>query len=82
VYADVRRSAIYLFQSNNRLTRMTLQQLMQAKSPATQSKGKPASYPVLNAQEVFRGYREVCLIHQGLRYRLRITRRNKLILQK
>jgi hemin uptake protein HemP len=37
---------------------------------------------VLDAQELFQGRREVCIEHAGKRYRLRITRRNKLILQK
>jgi hemin uptake protein HemP len=37
---------------------------------------------VLKAQEIFRGDREICIEHDGVRYRLRITRRNKLILQK
>lgn len=43
---------------------------------------EPPSVPVINAQELFRGRREVVLEHAGVRYRLRITRRNKLILQK
>ncbi len=38
--------------------------------------------PVLRAIELFRGRREICIEHEGKRYRLRITRRNKLILQK
>jgi hemin uptake protein HemP len=38
--------------------------------------------PVVPAQELFRGRREVVIEHDGARYRLRITRRNKLILQK
>jgi hemin uptake protein HemP len=38
--------------------------------------------PVVPAQELFRGKREVVIEHDGARYRLRITRRNKLILQK
>ena len=37
---------------------------------------------VLNATELFRGRREVWIEHEGVRYRLRLTRRNKLILQK
>jgi hemin uptake protein HemP len=50
---------------------------------------KPASPPptqeppiVLDADQLFAGRREVVIEHQGVRYRLRITRRNKLILQK
>jgi hemin uptake protein HemP len=37
---------------------------------------------VIEAEELFRGSREVWIEHEGVRYRLRITRRNKLILQK
>ncbi len=36
----------------------------------------------VSAQEIFQGDREVCIEHEGEIYRLRITRRNKLILQK
>ncbi|MGH7171052.1 MAG: hemin uptake protein HemP [Gemmataceae bacterium] len=37
---------------------------------------------VLHADELFQGQREIWIQHDGKRYRLRITRRNKLILQK
>jgi hemin uptake protein HemP len=37
---------------------------------------------VVSAKELFEGEREICIEHCGERYRLRITRRNKLILQK
>jgi hemin uptake protein HemP len=37
---------------------------------------------VIDAEELFQGGREVWIEHEGVRYRLRITRRNKLILQK
>ncbi len=36
----------------------------------------------LRAEELFRGDHEIWIEHGGVRYRLRITRRNKLILQK
>ncbi len=36
----------------------------------------------IDAEELFRGSKEVWIEHEGVRYRLRITRRNKLILQK
>ncbi len=43
----------------------------------------PADVPrVLNADELFAGKREVWIELGGVRYRLRITRRGKLILQK
>ncbi len=47
-----------------------------AKSPA------PPKVPVVDARLIFSGTREVWIEHDGVRYRLRITRRNKLILQK
>jgi hemin uptake protein HemP len=37
---------------------------------------------VVDARQLFQGRREVVIEHDGVRYRLRITRRNKLILQK
>lgn len=37
---------------------------------------------IIDADGLFEGSREVCIEHEGVRYRLRITRRNKLILQK
>ncbi len=37
---------------------------------------------VLKAEELFRGRCEICIDHDGVCYRLRITRRNRLILQK
>jgi len=37
---------------------------------------------VMDARQLFQGRREIVIEHDGARYRLRITRRNKLILQK
>lgn len=37
---------------------------------------------VVAAQEVLRGQREVVIEHDGVRYRLRLTRRGKLLLTK
>ena len=37
---------------------------------------------VVDARQLFGDEREVWIEHAGVRYRLRITRRNKLILQK
>jgi hemin uptake protein HemP len=37
---------------------------------------------IVDARQLFQGRREVVVVHEGARYRLRITRRNKLILQK
>ncbi len=43
---------------------------------------KPEERTVIEAHELFAGKREIWIDHAGVRYRLRITRRNKLILQK
>ncbi len=37
---------------------------------------------VVQASDLFDGGREVLILHEGEQYRLRLTRRNKLILQK
>lgn len=37
---------------------------------------------VLSARELLQGGREIVIEHDGERYRLRLTRRNRLILQK
>jgi hemin uptake protein HemP len=55
----------------------------QAPQPEPQpSASRPTAPRIIDAQELFRGDREVWIEHAGVRYRLRITRRNKLILQK
>jgi hemin uptake protein HemP len=36
----------------------------------------------ISAEELLQGHREICIVHGDVRYRLRITRRHKLILQK
>lgn len=43
---------------------------------------KEDDQPVINVAEWFGERREICLELDGVRYRLRITRKNKLILQK
>jgi hemin uptake protein HemP len=49
----------------------------------TPSPAPPPPPVVLDARNLFpAGAREVWIEHAGTRYRLRITRRNKLILQK
>ena len=57
---------------------------MSEAKPPTPPPDKPGSpaVPVLDARQLFRGAREIWIEHDGVRYRLRITRRNKLILQK
>lgn len=47
--------------------------------------GKPPEEPpcpVVDARQLFGDRREIWIEHDGVRYRLRITRRGKLILQK
>jgi hemin uptake protein HemP len=49
----------------------------------TPPKNAVAEAVVVDARQLFQqGAREVWIEHDGARYRLRITRRNKLILQK
>ncbi len=54
--------------------------------PKTQQKSeredKSASPRILRAEDLFQGSQEIGIEHDGKLYRLRITRRNKLILQK
>lgn len=51
--------------------------------PNEREEKAPADKPrVIDAAAIFQGEREVWLELAGVRYRLRITRRNKLILQK
>jgi hemin uptake protein HemP len=47
-----------------------------------QDETPPPTTRVLLADEIFAGQREVWIIFEGARYRLRMTRRGKLILQK
>lgn len=54
-----------------------------AKTPDPHPAMEPVTAPlIVQAYEVFQGRREIIIEHEGVRYRLRITRRNKLILQK
>lgn len=52
----------------------------------TEQEPKAAKEPdqprLIDADALFQGSREVWIEHEGVRYRLRITRRRKLILQK
>ncbi len=51
--------------------------------PAKPSLGKSEDSPkVVSTQDLFAGARVICIEHEGEIYRLRITRRGKLILQK
>lgn len=58
---------------------------MAESEPDRQSQGEaplPLPQTVMNSDELFRGERELCIRHDGELYRLRITRRGRLILQK
>jgi hemin uptake protein HemP len=50
--------------------------------PPSLPPAQPEDERVIDAGDLFRGCREIWIEHDGARYRLRITRRNKLILQK
>lgn len=51
-------------------------------APIATEKLADVSCEVLPSEMLFQGQREVWIEHEGERYRLRITRRGKLILQK
>jgi hemin uptake protein HemP len=54
-----------------------------SQKPITTSSPTPDSTPiVVDAEKLFQGQREIVIEFGGAHYRLRITRRNKLILQK
>ena len=55
--------------------------MFEEKQPPKANPPAPAA-PILDAQHLFQGRREIFIELDGVRYRLRITRRNKLILQK
>ncbi|MDB5971760.1 MAG: hemP [Hydrocarboniphaga sp.] len=52
---------------------------LQGRSPHSQ---RPAPQPRLKSQDLFRGTHELIIEHQGQEYRLRLTRNDKLILNK
>jgi hemin uptake protein HemP len=47
-----------------------------------QPETSPAARRVLRSEDILAGQREVQILHEGEMYRLRVTRRGKLILQK
>ncbi len=47
-----------------------------------EEQGRPRESRVIDARQLFGDRQEVWIEHDGVRYRLRITRRNRLILQK
>lgn len=61
--------------------------MTEPKEPAAANPPPAVSAPaeaqaIIDARALFQGRREIVIEHEGARYRLRITRRNKLILQK
>ena len=50
--------------------------------PMTTTQLDEKVHDVVDSQTLFQGLREIWIEHEGERYRLRITRRGKLILQK
>lgn len=53
-----------------------------AAKPSSEEQNQPTSCKVVTAESLFEGEREIVIEHGGEKYRLRITRRNRLILQK
>jgi len=49
---------------------------------ATTPPGGPEAEIILRSEELFAAKTEIVIVHNGERYRLRLTRRGKLILQK
>ncbi|HYT92165.1 MAG TPA: hemin uptake protein HemP [Gemmataceae bacterium] len=58
--------------------------MVEANEPAAQrgEQRQSEAIVVLDARKLLQGRKEVWIEHGGVRYRLRVTRRNKLILQK
>lgn len=54
----------------------------QTPSQSEEPRAREREARVIKAEELFRGEREVRIDYGGVCYRLRITRRNRLILQK
>lgn len=55
---------------------------MTAQAEATARTDAPAALPSFTTEELFGGATEIGIAHQGLTYRLRITRQGKLVLNK
>lgn len=50
--------------------------------PQTSADQESPLAPIIDTNTIFQGRREIWIEHAGVRYRLRITRKNRLILQK
>lgn len=55
---------------------------MSDEKPTSEPDRQPAPEPVVRTADLFGERREIVIEHDGERYKLRITRRGKLILQK
>ena len=60
----------------------TQSQIASASHPATTPPCLPEADIILRSEELFAAKTEIVILHNGERYRLRLTRRGKLILQK
>ncbi len=66
------------------MTKVRLEELqdMTALPEATMKADAQANLPSFTTEELFGGATEIGIAHQGLTYRLRITRQGKLVLNK
>lgn len=66
------------------MTRVRLEDLgdVTAQAEATARADAPAALPSFTTEQLFGGATEIGIAHQGLTYRLRITRQGKLVLNK
>ena len=55
---------------------------MTDQKPELAAMGVPSSVREIGSEEIFRGDRTVVITHDGVQYRLHITKNNKLILHK
>jgi len=51
-------------------------------SPSPSASPEPSNVPTISAQDLLQGHKEILIDHQGEVYRLRVTSRGRLILQK
>jgi hemin uptake protein HemP len=55
---------------------------MTARVGETPESGSSSSSPRIQSADLFNGRREIVIVHQGMEYRLHITKADKLILTK
>ena len=61
---------------------MTNDELFRPDAEPELPSGSDLPTKIVSTLDLFQGQREICIEHDGERYKLRITRRGKLILQK